>query len=314
MRFCQAELHLVCAYMHTVVMKWDGAAQHLDGIVAFLAVARLGRLTAAAESIGVNHSTISRRIAALETSLGGRLLVRTQGGWEVTEQGRQALGAAERIEEALAELAADSSSGRLTGMVRVSAPEAFASWLATPALAQLQNDHPDVSVELVSATQRARQYRTGLDLEVVVGRPHVHRAEASWLRDYSLNLYATRSYLQRSGTPRSLVDLGEHRLNYYVESMLAIDDLDRATERLPPMPRGIASTSVHSHLAATLTGSGIGLLPDFAVADEPRLMRVLPDEFSWRLSYWAVGRQEAVRNPLVQQAYVALRGDRSTTG
>lgn len=275
--------------------------------MAFLSVARLGRLSGASDALGVNHSTISRRIGGLEKSIGGRLLVRTPGGWEVTDEGRTMLGVAEKIEAALTELSEGAEGVRLSGVLRVSSPDAFATWLATPALADLQRTHPGVSVELVSATQRARQYRTGVDLEVVVGRPEVHRTQAAWLKDYSLDLYATRPYLEQWGIPQSLADLSGHRLNYYVESMLFIDDLDRATEKLPAMRRGIASTSIHSHLSATLAGAGIGLLPDFAVAREPRLVRVLRREYSWPLSYWAVGRAEALRNPLVQAAYRALR-------
>ena len=65
----------------------------LEALMTFLAAARLGRYTAAAEVLGVNHSTVSRRIASLEDAMGGRVLVRTASGWEVTELGRRALGA-----------------------------------------------------------------------------------------------------------------------------------------------------------------------------------------------------------------------------
>ena len=69
-----------------------------EALMTFLAVARLGRYTAAAEVLGVNHSTVSRRIATLEEAMGGRILVRTAGGWEITDLGRRALTTAESIE------------------------------------------------------------------------------------------------------------------------------------------------------------------------------------------------------------------------
>jgi DNA-binding transcriptional LysR family regulator len=72
--------------------------------MTFLSVARLGRYTAAAEVLGVNHSTVSRRITALESAMGGRVLVRTAGGWEVTDLGHRAVTIAERIEASLREL------------------------------------------------------------------------------------------------------------------------------------------------------------------------------------------------------------------
>ncbi len=69
-----------------------------DDLLVLLAVGRTGRFNTAADDLGLNHTTISRRIASLEKSLGGRVLVRSSGGWELTDLGRQALSAAERIE------------------------------------------------------------------------------------------------------------------------------------------------------------------------------------------------------------------------
>src|SRR5689334_24961158 len=66
-----------------------------DDRLVLLAVGRSGRYTAAADELGINHTTISRRIAALEQAIGGRVLTRAGGGWELTDLGREALAAAE---------------------------------------------------------------------------------------------------------------------------------------------------------------------------------------------------------------------------
>lgn len=314
-------MHPGCAFMHTQGMTrlsgpaahdlppgTEGLASHLDELMTFLAVARLGRYTAAADALSINHSTVSRRIVGLENALGGRLLSRSPAGWEMTALGQRALSAAERIEEALADLVDDGDgNARISGVVRIGSPDAFAVQVATPALSELQDAHPNLAVELISATQRARQNRSGLDLEIVVGRPQLHRAHAEHIMDYALRLYATDEYLERHGTPRSITDLAGHRLNYYVEAVLTIDDLDRATESLPSMRRGIASTNVLSHVTATAAGAGIGLLPDFLAERDTRLRRILPENYAHELSYWAVGRAEALRNPAVQAAYATLR-------
>lgn len=276
--------------------------------MTFLAVARLGRFTSAGEALGVNHSTVSRRIAALERSLGGRLLSRTPSGWEVTPLGQRALTVAEQVEEALSSLTTQDgeSDGRISGVVRLGSPDAFAVHVATPGLAQLQERNPGLTVEIISATQPARQNRSGLDLEIVVGRPQIRRASVEHVMDYSLRLYATGGYLARHGTPRRVEELAEHRLNYYVEAVLTIDDLDRAPETLPPMHRGIASTNVLSHITATKAGAGVGLLPDYVADREPDLKPLLRKQYRYELSYWAVGREEALRNPAVQAVYAAL--------
>src|SRR5690606_27959840 len=124
-------LHSGCASVHTHGMS--APPPPLDALMTFLAVARLGRYTAAAEVVGVNHSTVSRRIAALEAAMGGRVLVRSASGWEVTALGRQAVEVAERIEASMAELAAGADGDRVRGMVRIAAPEAFTSTFLVPA-------------------------------------------------------------------------------------------------------------------------------------------------------------------------------------
>jgi DNA-binding transcriptional LysR family regulator len=273
--------------------------------MTFLAAARLGRYTAAAEVLGVNHSTVSRRIAALEEAMGGRVLVRTAAGWEVTPLGRRALGVAERIEASVRQLAEDGEA--VQGMVRIAAPDAFTAAFLVPAMTALQARHPALGVELIAATQRVRQNRSGVDLEIVIGRPQVHRAFATPICDYALILYATPEYLERAGTPVTIADLARHPLVYYIESSLQVDELDRAVQSLPASPASIRSTSVFAHVEATAAGAGVGLLPDFLGDADARLVRVLDGVYTHPLGYWAVTRDEGPRNPVVAEALNAIR-------
>ena len=295
--------------MHTGCMR--AAADyhhHLESLMTFLAVARLGRYTAAGEALGVNHSTVSRRIRGLEAAMGGRVLTRTPAGWEVTELGQRALASAEEVERALAGLSQHADGGEISGMVRIAAPDAFSTYVATPALAALQREHPGLVVEVISATQRVRQNRSGVDLEIVIGKPFVHRAVAAHVLDYALGLYASPEYLDprraaaHAGRPRRSSAQLLHRVR-----VARVDDLDRATDSLPPMRRGIFSTSVFAQVAATVAGAGIGLLPAFLVDGRDDLVRVLPDDYNHELSYWAVVREEAMRSPVVTAVFAALR-------
>lgn len=274
--------------------------------MTFLAVARLGRYTAAAEVLGVNHSTVSRRIAALEAAMGGRVLVRATAGWEVTALGRRAVEVAERIEASMDELIAGENGDRVRGVVRIAAPEAFTSVFLVPAMTRLREKHPDLSVELLSATRRVRQNRSGVDLEIVVGRPQVLRAYATPVCTYELRLYATPEYLARTGAPTSLADLAAHPLVYYVEASLQVDELDRAVQALPPSPPSIRSTNVFAHVEATAAGAGIGVLPDFLGEPDPRLVPVLPGAYSHPLAYWAVARDEGARNVAIAETLGAI--------
>jgi DNA-binding transcriptional LysR family regulator len=273
--------------------------------MTFLAVARLGRYTAAADVMGVNHSTVSRRIGALERAMGGRVLVRTTSGWTVTDLGHRAVAIAERIEDSLRELA-EGDDGSMRGVVRIAAPDAFTTVFLVPAMVELRRGHPHLGVELIAATQRARQHRSGVDLEIVVGRPQVLRAYATPVCAYSLRLYATASYLAENGRPGTVDELSQHPLVYYVESSLQVDELDRAFQGLPPSPPSLRSTSVFAHVEATAAGAGIGILPDFVADADPRLERVLDGGWSHPLSYWAVARDEGPRNPAVAETLGAI--------
>src|SRR5690625_816517 len=262
------------------VMDWEELHSNLPSLMTFLTVARLGRFTAAADSLGINHATVSRRITALEKITGQRLLLRSPAGWEITTEGRQVFEIAEEIAQSLAKLVSEEPEAAVTGTVRIGAPEAFTGHIAVPALAQIQQHHPALDIELFTSTQRARQTRSGLDLEIVVGKPEVPRAWERPLLEYQLKLFATSSYLSQHGIPGGLADLREHRLNYYVEAMLLVQDLDAALAKLPPMRTVISSTDVDAHLMATLQGAGIGLLPDCMADAHPVLFSVLCDEFT----------------------------------
>ncbi|TFV59974.1 LysR family transcriptional regulator [Mycobacterium sp. PS03-16] len=279
-----------------------------DDLLVLLAVGRSGRYTSAADELGINHTTISRRIAALEQSVGGRLLSRVAGGWELTDLGRDALAAAEAVESAVRSLSVDPTGDRaLEGVVRISATDGFSAYIAAPAAAQVQRRHPLVAVEIVAATRRASQQRSGLDIEIVVGEPQVHRAEAIRLGDYCLGLYGSRDYLAEHGTPNRVADLARHPLVYFIDSMLQVDDLDLATSFAPAMRESVTSTNVFVHVEATRAAAGLGLLPCFMADRHDDLVRVLARTVSVRLSYWLVTRAEILRRPEVAAVVDAIR-------
>ncbi|MFE5673279.1 LysR family transcriptional regulator [Agromyces sp. NPDC056523] len=277
-----------------------------DDLIVLLAVAREGRFTGAAEQLGLNHTTIARRIDALEQALGGRVLARGAAGWVLTPLGEHALTAAEDVERAMRRLSPDDAPA-LAGVVRLSATDGFSGFIAAPAMAALRSRHPDVSLEIVAATRRAAGQRVGVDLEVVVGRPHVQRAEAIHLGDYVLGLYASRDFLERTGTPDSMAELAGAPLVYFIESMLQVDALDEARRPTRGMVDAVSSTNVYVHVDATRAGAGCGLLPAFLADPHDDLVRLFPDEVEERLPYWLVCRPEALRQPTAVAYIAALR-------
>ncbi|MCU1583663.1 MAG: LysR family transcriptional regulator [Microbacteriaceae bacterium] len=300
--------HVVCILADMVDPTASSTPPNPVDLLILLAVSRTGRFTTAAESLGLNHTTVSRRVAALEKNLAGRVLSRTLGGWELTDLGRRAVRAAEEVESAVSTLGGSGDAApQLSGVVRMSATDGFSAYVATPAIASLRRNNPNLSVEIVTVTRRVMQHRSGLDIEVVVGDPQVHRAEAFKLGDYMLGMYASRDYLAEHGTPTTVHELTEHPIVYFVDSMLQVDDLDAPRRLVPTMRDSISSTNVFVHVEATRAGAGIGFLPCFMADRHPDLVRLLPGDFAEQLPYWMVLRTESLRQPAVAAVADALR-------
>ncbi|MFG2222579.1 LysR family transcriptional regulator [Streptomyces sp. NPDC048644] len=279
-----------------------------DDLRSLLAVARTGRLVAAADALGVDHTTVSRRIAALEKALGLRLMERGTEGWALTDAGKTVSESARAIEDALARVA-DAVSGQgtpsLRGTVRMSAPDGFGTVIVTPALARVRRLHPGLHIELITATRQLTLYQSGVDLALAIGTPTGSRLVTEHLTDYTLGLYASDAYLTRHGAPRSTADLPEHALIFYVESMLQVGDLD-IEHHLPGASPAFSSTNVFAQLEATSLGAGIGVLPAF-LAHRAQLRRLLPEEVDIRLPITLAVRREAVTHAAVRAVRDALR-------
>lgn len=279
-----------------------------DDLLTLLAVARLGKFTAAAAALGVNHTTISRRIASLEKAVAARVLVQSPDGWELTATGSALIPAAEAVEAALAGAVRAarpeaSPADPVVGTIRLAAPEGFVVHYALPALARLQRSHAGLQLEVLTATQRARRYRSGVDIEVVVGRPDAPNTTVHRLRRYALALFAAADY--PLPLPQEPADIAGHRLVYYPAHSLGVDGLENAAATLPEPAGFLTSNSISAQVRATQEGAGIGLLPVFA-ARAAGLERVVP-EFSVPMTYWAAVRPEALRSATVGAVLEALR-------
>ncbi|MFT4284835.1 MAG: LysR family transcriptional regulator [Protaetiibacter sp.] len=287
--------------------RFSTAPPSPDDLLVLLAVARTGRYTTAAQQLGVNHTTIARRISALETALGGAVLRRGAAGWMLTPLGERAAAVGGEVEGAMGRLTGADATGELTGLIRLSATDGFSGYIAAPAMAALRQTHPALALEIVAVTRQASRQRAAADLEVVVGRPEVRNAEAVRLADYVLGLYASRALLESTGAPASPSELTGRPLVYFIESMLHVDSLDDARRSIPAMFDAVTSTNVYVHVEATRAGAGFGLLPCFLADRHPDLVRLFPDRIARTLPYWIVGRADTFRQPAIELFVAALR-------
>lgn len=279
-----------------------------DDLLVLLAVSRHRTFTAAARELGVDHTTVARRMNALSKALGDRVLVDAGGGgWSLTPLGEDACRVAVGIEASLDTLAPGSGGeSPLTGLVRVAAPETFTNEVVVPAITAVSQVHPGIHFELVSVTRPTPAHGPSADLDIGVTRSTSRRLVSRRLMDYRLGLFASPAYLAVHGPIDSMDDLADHQPIYYVESMLQVDDLDLLDRFFPRRSTLIGATSVGAQLRLVRAGVGVGLLPTYVARGDAGLVPVLESRAIARLAYWLAARPQNLARAEVQLVADAL--------
>lgn len=256
----------------------------------FLSIARAGKLTMAARQLGVDHTTVSRRIAALEEGLRATLFERSPHGYKLTDAGERLLAHAEIMETAAQQASSDIGEAdlALTGTIRIGAPDGFGSVFLAPRLWTLCRRHPGLDIDLVAMPRLFSLSKREADLAIVLARPTTGRLKARKLTDYLLGLFATRDYLARRPPVHSPADLKEHRLIGYIEDMIFTPELDYLPLVEKDLKTNFASTNLIAQLNATRAGAGICVLPHFITAGIPDLVPVLAQEVRIVRSFWLI--------------------------
>lgn len=284
-------------------MDWD----HLR---IFLAVARHGQLLAAARRLALNHATVARRLDALEHSLGTPLFERRPAGCVLTQAGERLLPVAERIEFELLGVAEGfrQEEADVSGTVRIGAPDGLGNYFLAAHLGELTHRHPDLVVELVPLPRTFSLSRREADLAIVLDRPVEGRLVVSRLTDYTLSVYAARTYLERCGTPLSTDALGDHAVVTGVEDLTYASALDYASALEKEARSKFRCASVMGQIEAVRSGTGIGVLHDFAAGAFTDLVRILP-HIGFRRSYHLLSHPDthAIKRIAVLRDFVMRR-------
>ena len=260
----------------------------------FLELARRGKLSAAALRLGVDHTTVARRIAALEESLGIPLFTRANRAYTLSEEGRRLLNYAEKMESNSFELLDEvtPASAGPVGTVRLATPEAIGSQFIARRVASFHARHPGINLELVAETREASFSRREADAAITLAKPALGRVTSKKLGDYRLRLYAAPAYLQKHPPIVRLGDLKQHHFIWYVDDLLPIPEL-RMLDKAISNPNVIfRTTSVTGQANAAETGLGIALLPCFVADQMKALTTVLPREISVMRELWLSVHEE----------------------
>lgn len=276
--------------MQKNAMRWDD-------LRVFLAVARHHRLMLAGRLLGLDPATVGRRITALEEALGAKLFDRSPQGYAPTEAGRSLILHAQAMENLAAAAAEDvgGQSNRLSGTVRIGAPDGVSNYLLIEACDALSRDNPELQVQAVALPRMFSLSKREADLAITVSPPSAGRLTVRKIADYRLHLYAHRDLLADRGEVRELEDLRGLRGIGYISDMIFDKELDYYALLGRETEPALTSNSLIMQLHWCLNGAGICILPDFVAREHAELALVLPQEIRLSRSFYLVRHQDDAR-------------------
>jgi DNA-binding transcriptional LysR family regulator len=235
----------------------------------FLAVAQSGTLSGAARSLKVDHATVSRRLAALETALDVRLVDRLPRSCRLTAVGRRVFERAEEMEVGAHGIArlAKAAQAPLVGRVTLSAPPVLVAHLLAEHLARFRADYPDIRLSLSAEGQQVSLSRREADVAVRLVRPKEAGSVARKIGSMTFGLYGHRSYANLS-TPERW---------QFIAFDQSFDDMPQQAWLLGiagDRPVACELNHISEHLIAVRAGAGIAGLPDFLGKRDPDLVQV----------------------------------------
>ncbi len=277
-----------------------------------LAVVRAGSLTQAAKTLGIDHSTVFRRLNALEEKLGVRLFERLPGGaYQPTAAGERMAAAAERMEDEALALDRDIAGRdhRLSGRLRVTSSETLAYRLLTLQIAAFREAHPGIVVELAIDNRVLSLSRREADVALRPVRPKEGDLWGRKLADVAWTVYGSRVYLDENGLLSSAADLARHPLIGWDEGAVGIGAA-AWLERVAPTESVIyRTTSLVNQLVAAKAGIGLAVLPCYLGDPEPDLARALAEPVpELGAELWIVTHADLKRTARVR-AFLDLVGD-----
>ncbi|WP_152046022.1 LysR family transcriptional regulator [Aureimonas psammosilenae] len=255
-----------------------------DKLRIFHAAAEAGSFTHAADALNLSQSAISRQVAALEQEIGAPLFHRHARGLVLSEQGeilfQTATDVLKRLEMVRAQLT--ETREKPTGKLRVTTTVGLGSGWLTERAKEFLELYPELELQLVFDNEEIDLTMRKADAAIRLRQPQQPDLIQRRLFTVHLHVYAAASYLARFGTPESPQDLDRHRLitfgepaPTYLRSLNALETVGLADGQTRSSILQI--NNLMSVRSAIERGIGIGLLPDYMINKDSKLVQVLPE-------------------------------------
>jgi DNA-binding transcriptional LysR family regulator len=257
----------------------------------FLAALRSGTLAGAARTLGVKHSTVGRRLTALERALGAVVMVRGEQGLQLTPLGAKLVPYAEAVERSAVEL--ESQAKSQSTRVRVAVPTAVVKLFA-PHLGEFRSKHPTISVEFLSGSKPVDLHKGESELAVRVGAIEDDSLVARKIGELEWSLYASRSYLRRHPEPVDPRDLSGHEVLGFDARLSGVPGAKWIAEHGAGATIVLVNRDMADLVAAAVAGLGLAVLPCIVADGEPELKRLTQEELGRHSLSVVYARQTAV--------------------
>jgi DNA-binding transcriptional LysR family regulator len=269
----------------------------------FVALARHGTLSATARRLRVNHATVARRIASLESLLGRELFDRRANGYVLTSEGKAVLNEASAMDEAALSVLRRANAGtELSGLVRLAAGRVLAERFLIDRLHAFHERYPAIDLEVIGGSRAVSLAKRDVDMALRYGSPKDSELVARRVARITFGLYASPAYRDklRGGQAPAFIGFDDNSGFIPEASWLARQFGNRRFS--------FRTSSQTTQAAAARAGYGVALLPKYIVANEPDLVQVpmgahLPERDVWlliRRDLTKVPRVKAVADYLVE--------------
>lgn len=275
-------------------MNWQSVAFDWNQARAFLATVEEGSLSAAARALGLTQPTLGRQVTALEAELGvvlfervGRSLVLTPSGVELLEHVRAMYAAANQLS-----LTASGQSQSIEGLVRVTATDILSVHVLPPAVVTLRKIAPRLDIQIIAANDIRDLQRREADIAIRHVRPEQPDLIARLVCEPTAHAYASKSYIEKYGRPKSLAELSTHSFIGDVGDGRVLEALKEFGLDLSPENFRVGANSGVVEWEMAQNGLGVAIMADRIAAAAPQMKRLLPDMKPIVFPVWLASHRE----------------------
>ena len=273
-----------------------------DDYFYFLRVARLGSLNAASKALGVNHSTVLRRVNGLEAKLEVRLFERLKSGYVLTESGKEIFSKLENIEDdflSLERMVAGQDI-RYEGTIRISTTDTLGQHWLPLYVKKFKERYPGILLDIEIRNSYTDLAKREADIVISAINRHPDYMIGKVLAPIEVGLYASENYVEEFGRPVSLDELENHKLLVFGGELKNLEVNQWLLSLVPKSAISLSCNMFTSLCSYALQGLGIAPLPTYVGDKHSNLIRVMevPQKFFakiWMLTHPDLRKTQRIR-------------------